>query len=447
MKKWPLFLLGSAAIVVIGCGGVGSGKHTTSTTTTTGNGDSIATVNLAGPGGVVPPPFVNIDYVTGQGRAQGDIVANIGPTNLIDANGNIATIPLPQYLNLLLNGYTQQIESLDITTNRNANSNFYTIFELIIPQIQILDDQNNVSQTITGPNGSYFVDHQFAAKIPAFPGRQTALNVYLDDAIIAVDPNTGNYTFNVNQFLNSNTTAGDPSVIGWLSDYVQFDISHMAAANRPLLADGVTPASWVFFSGEDQRYGASPPISGSSTQGFTVYTPVGTLTGTIQGPNQIANYGSYTLRVPDPRDLSNKAKITALQGIYRPVAQVMNNLGTFEVITFPHAGDDQSQDMIMMVRDANGNITNMYFGIVNLGSTVLGGGAGDIPADSFAVYPIANLATGDISGQITGTVSAFSDSSGATTTVPQNARAGRYSMSGTLPAGFRTSGRFIVFRA
>ncbi len=105
----------------------------------------------------------------------------------------------------------------------------------------------------------------FSANIGLLPGRQTTLQVFLNDGSINLDQNSGNYLFFRQVFLSNNTTSNNPNVQGFLSDYIQFDISHVA--NPPqLLTQGTLapagPASFVYLGGEDTFYGASGAATG-----------------------------------------------------------------------------------------------------------------------------------------------------------------------------------------
>jgi len=456
LKKWPIFLAG-AAIVIVGCGG-GGGKGTLGATTTAvaTAGDSIATVNLPTSVGLL-----YVYYLTGQGRALGDVSANFAsaalkgpgvPTSMLDTG---LTDPLPKPINAQLNQYSMNAQIIDQVGI--VNSAYFNTFDFNIRSLQVQDSNGNLGSEITGPNGTYFLNPtngaqtviagtggEFSANIGIFPGRQTTVQIFVNDASIFNGAN--GYQFDRNIFLGNNTVAGNPDIQGFLSDYVMFDITHVASPPNVHTDNvgGTVPATRVYLGGEDAHYGASTSTYGGP---FCVFTPNNVAQiGTFRGPDTlpppptglsippITQGGTYTLRDPDPRDITGGSLITSLQGIWRPVDSVISNLGTFEVITMPHTGDDNNQDMVVIVRDANHNITNMYFGLV------------DLTGLTFTVYPIANIETGAVSGAITGTVSRLVDGTGAATSVPANVRFGRYSFSGTLPTGFKTTGKFLVFR-
>jgi hypothetical protein len=395
------------------------------------------TVNLS----QATPPIVFIDYLTGQGRAAGDVRADTPSCNLfegINSTGSEVRIPLPQPVYVLLDGYTQNMQAMDIVGLASPNSAFFQTIELVVPSVDVEDSSGNFGSPFTGPGGQFLVDFSMGSQIPAFPGRTTNVPIYLDDAEIWFD-GTG-YSFNTTLFVQNNTSPGNPYIQGLFSDYVMFDIS--SVANPPHLADpatnllSATPAKRVYFSGEDRRYASSPAVGTGPTTDFTIYTPGGNLTGLFSPPSANNPNGTYTVQEFDPRDLTNTAKITSWQGIWRPVTSMINNLTTFDVILFPHAADDNTQDMVVLVRNSAGSITNMYFGLA------------DLSGDTFAVYPIANMDYGTTVGELDGSFSALKDTNGGATTTPANVRAGTFTFTtGALPTGFQTTGQFVVYRA
>lgn len=445
--------------MIAGCGG-GGGRATT------GNGsganviagDSIATVNLQ-----TTDALLYVNYITGQGRAAGDITANMASAVLTGPGGTLQNQGFTN-LPIQLNQYSLNSQVMDLPL-AGVNSSYYNQFDLNVASIQIQNADGSLGTPLTGVAGSYFLNPTngaqdpaivpgsggaFSASVGLFPGRWTSIMVFLNDASINLDPTQSFYQFYRSIFLADNTQPNNTNIQGFLSDYIAFDISKVASRPHVFDVNGNNTglATQVFLSGEDQRYGASGPTpTGSASTPFTLYIPNttnGYFAGSIKGPNslpnpptggtQITQGGTYTLRDPDPRDITGGSQVTSLQGIFRPYTSVFNNLGTFEVITMPHTADDNNQDIVAMVRDANGNITNFYFGIA------------DLTGLTFTLYPIADIETGEVAGAITGTLNSLVDKNNANTTVPANVRFGRYSFTGSVPAGFKTTGRFLVYR-
>ncbi|MHB8637481.1 MAG: hypothetical protein ACYC96_13515 [Fimbriimonadaceae bacterium] len=455
MKKWPIFLAGTA-IAIVGCGG-GGGTPRPSVVVTTGatSGDSIATVNLPTTVGLL-----NVYYITGQGRAAGDLTANLASAVLKGPGAPTAQglfDPLPRVINVQLNQYSLNQQTMD--QPGITNSAFYNEFDLNVASLQVQNADGSLGPPITGPNGTFFINPTnggeqvvigsggaFQASVGVFPGRQTSIEVFLNDASINFDPTGSFYQFYRNIFLSNNTQVGNTNIQGFLSDYVMFDITNVASRPHVFDATGANTgfATRVYMGGEDSRYLASGPTYGGPITLYGPNTTNGYFAGTFKGPDTLPNPptglpaitqgGTYTLRDPDPRDITGGSQVTSLQGIWRPYTSVMNNLGTFEVIMMPHTGDDNNQDMVVLVRDANGNITNMYYGLA------------DLNALTFHVDPIANIETGSDANFIEGTLSGLVDVNNASTTLPANVRFGRYAFTGALPAGFKSTGRFLVFR-
>lgn len=431
MKKW-LFPVAAAAVVVIGCGGSGGGGGSTSTASglTAGNGYSIATANIPN-----TPAQVSITYLTGQGRGVGDTIAYIQIPTIIDAANNAeqpggVNIPGNGPTTVLdLNGGTlggtQNTQYLNVLDVPNGNSHQFSTYELIVNSLGTENADGSVS-TIAPAAGSnlFAIDEKFPAQIGAFPGRQTNVQVYLNDGMVTVANSVA--TLDRTGFLSTNTSTFNTNVSGYFSDYVMFDISHVASL--PKLTDG-TNASRVYFNGD--KIGASSATAGGL---FQVYTPSVTLTGVWTNPTSLASYGTYALKEVSPTDITQTITITSLQGTWKPYTSVINNPGGFEVMLMPHNADDNEQDVVAFVRDANGNILNLYFGIA------------DLTAKTFTIWSIDQVTTGGTANQLDGTFTSLLDVNGAATTVPANVRSGLYTIGGALPAGFKAAGRFFEYR-
>lgn len=432
MKKW-LIPISAAACVLAGCGG---GGGSSSTIAGVGNGDSIATANIPN-----TPGQIGVQILSGQGRAQGnigDLEGAVSTPKVLDSSGKAELPNLGQTINIDLtggnNGGTQNLQYLNIADIPNGNSHQFNTYELIVDSLgTIADSAGNIGWQagIAAGSSSYALDAQFNAQIGAFPGRQTTVQLFLNDGQISVNGNAG--AIDRNQFLLANTTTDNPNVQGFFSDFVQFDLSHVT--NLPTLSDGTTVGSKAYFNGD--KIGLSGATVGSL---FQVYTPSVTLTGTWANPTSITNFGTYALKeisptqVPIPTDPSLAITITSLQGTWKPATTAFNNLGTFEVLLFPHNVDDNQQDIVVFTANSSGQITSFYFGLV------------DLSAKTFAVFPIADVIDGSTSGEVDGTLTSLLDGSGNAVTAPASVRQGRYSFTGTLPTGFKATGRFVVYR-
>ncbi|HJP83442.1 MAG TPA: hypothetical protein VJ835_08045 [Fimbriimonadaceae bacterium] len=465
--------LAAASFVVVGCGGGGGG----------------------GGGGTVPPPptdgsFVKLpnnpgqvafSYLTGAGRAPGDMTAIIRRAVLTDNFGSVETILNPER-SLLLNGYTHQIINLSVPT---TSSRFFTTYTLEVKELRV--DNGSPFPDIFPSGGSQpLVQEDFPASIRVLPGRVTSVAVRLDDTMF--DINAGNPEDIFQRFvfedanLVENLVQGTPTLNGFLSDYVMFDLSGIPSGDRPELSNG-DPAGKVYFSGDFAALS-----EGGSSGRFEVLTALGFVDGTfapvLDLPSPGGNkprFGTYTLLQSDPRDDDpsdddfpgpDVHQINALEGTYYNLADVVGNLGDFEMITFPRSQerevfDAQSnqnvlrelseQDVILIERSGN-TITQIYFGQIDFGQN-----QGD--PTTIRAYPIGQIDTGDAFNEIEGTVSDFKSVNGtpinldvlsgaSRATAIQSIGSGTFTLQdgtdpvygGTLPASFPTTGRFLVFR-
>jgi hypothetical protein len=428
LKHWSL-LIAAVAAGLIGCAGSGGGCCDTGSTTgttsvTTGTTSSGMAVNLPN-----TPALVNIGFLTGQGRAPGDTFGVITNFSLEDSTGR--TDSTGNARRLLLRGYEFQIMPLNVDVGFN-NSRTFNFLDIDVDRLEI---DNGVGNPPTLLSPIFGIPYRAPSRVTAFTGRHTTVPIFLDDAMLyqTISPEILQpATFDRAQFDIINLAPEDPRILAFISDYVSFDISEMDPADRPLLGSG-TPASRVFFSGDG--YGISEAGNAGVFEALTLdeFSP---FEGRFKGPGVIAGQrtpGTYSLIQPDPSDLTGLAKITSLQGIWRPYTEVLSNVGSFEVLSFPNSNETGRQDVVAFAR-IGGRITNFYFGEANFEDGTLN------------LWPIRNIVDAAVDGEITGTVSNLRDRSGVVTTLPAAVRRGSFSLSGVLPAGFSNSGTFLVFR-
>ncbi|MFZ4507644.1 MAG: hypothetical protein ACOYON_08125 [Fimbriimonas sp.] len=439
MKRWTWVFATVSALAFVGCGGSGGGGTVGGGGGGTGTGRSVASVNLPD-----TPGLVQIGFSTGQGRAVGDTYAVMRRFSLTDNIGT-AEDRLSSTRKLLLKGYEFQLMPVNVPlgTAPSRTFNNYTLDILRVEQDNGGGSTTSYDFASGVPAGfpSRFapIPATIPSRITAFTGRTTTVPVFLDDAMLYLyndpsdDPDAGDVmSFDKDQFNAINLPVDDPRLLGFLSDYVRFDISNMAPELRPTLLGG-TAAGSVLFSGDGYA------ISESGSQGvynaltLDQFTPV---EGRFKGPTVIggqATPGTYTLIQSNPSDLAGLSRITSLQGTWREATDLIANLGNFEVITFPNSAENGRQDMIAIVRTA-GVITNFYFGEADLNN------------GNFRLYPIGNIVGASTTGELTGTITEFKDKNGAAVDLPNRVREGSYTFNGAVPTGFSTTGRFIVFR-
>lgn len=406
-----------------------------------GPGDSIAMVNL--PTTPSPAGRVNVAFLPLQGRVLETFTALIRQIEL--GTGSETFIePLATPISFVLNGSEVQQRSTSVPvpdgTTRLFDTFFLNIDTLVDdPSPGVPPDSDKVS---VGDADTPFVQElALPANIRVFPSRETTVPIFLNDAMIQVseDPQIPT-TFLPDIFQDRNHTP----IEGFLSDFLKIDISSMGA-KRPIMSNG-QPADAVYFSGD--RYAFS---AGGSKGYFELLTSdvASPTPGEFQNPVLIGTTqtpGIYRTLVPDPTDPSgNPAKITELLGIFRLLIDpqvagrsMLVNAGNFEVILMPRStGEDDMQILLIALDGAKA--TNLYWGDARIG------------AGSFVAYPVANLATGSAVGAIQGSLTGYLNVNGAPVTIGDpsdggKVRYGRYALGSGAPQGFKTTGRFVVYR-
>jgi hypothetical protein len=250
LNKWALLSF-AAALVIIGCGGSGGGgSH--SSTGTSGSGAPGTNLSITiGKTNAQGQIFGTADftYLTGQGRAPGDLTAIINYVQLQDQYGVVsqslgaqATLPLTQFT-------AQQLE-LDVPF-KGQNSRLFESYTQVFSQFLVSGES-----TPADPPAAL----TFPARIRVFPGRDTEIPIFLDDSMFVdtgSDPTNSAadliaYTYvspppspqtpvnsvfayrNLNPAL-ATATAPAGEMGSYLGDYVGFDISAMPTAKRPQL--------------------------------------------------------------------------------------------------------------------------------------------------------------------------------------------------------------------
>ncbi|HRK20596.1 MAG TPA: hypothetical protein PLX06_02225 [Fimbriimonadaceae bacterium] len=449
MRKWGL-LFAAAAAVMVGCDG-GSGSSGV------GGGGGGGGVTLSS---INPAIFSNssgafgrveVTYNTGQGRAPGSLTAVVDRLSLVDelfpigdSRNNVDTFLNPSR-NLGLDAYTSQSVMVNVPMSNlgfsgPVNGRFFDSFTLSFARF--LEEQFNGSlQTVTDNLGNVeTLDEVFGANILALAGRTNSLQVFIDDAMITADSN--GITFDRDLFEAVNLVddgSGNMILLGHIADYVVFDIS--SVASKPTMSNSV-PATRFWVSGDN--FALSGDV-GAGSEYMEVLTPLpppieGVFNPPVPLPGGIGP-GTYTLLQNDPVDISGLAKIAALRGTWRNYSDANTsqsaflNLGTFECFTFPQSLDQDKHDMVVVSRTAGGTITNLYFGQM------------DFDSNSFSIWPIAQVDDGDASNEVSGTISGLLDRNGGTPSTNRHVRSGTFTITGGgVPAGFASSGRFIVYR-
>jgi len=369
---------------------------------------------------------INFYYLTGQGRgarATGDLVANIHDVTIEDEFGSINSPGAGSGATFNLVSFQVASFRLDVPFT-GQNSRLFASYELRFDHFT----HEGVGDFLNPPADS----SSFTARIRAFPGRDTTVPIFLDDAMF--DTSGGNVVFDESRFIANNLSGSPLAIQSFLGDYVEFDLTGLPVADRPQLLTGDF-AGRFFISGDNYAMG-EPSSAGT----FEVLTEdAQRFTGTFGPEHTIGSYfpGTYTLYQADPSDINGIAKIISIAGGWKSSNHVLTNPGAFEVITFPTHQDNAHQEMVAATFDANGNATKLYFGFLNYDQ------------GKFELHPVKALTDPtDFTGVLTGTVANFTNASGGTTSAPNAIRFGQYAFdsSQTLPAGFLNNGTFVVFR-
>ena len=408
------------------------------------------------------------NFLSGQGRAPGDLYMNIQNLQVDDLTNHISPHNfLASPLAVHLAAYTINYGNIDPAMS-GFNSENYDQFDLI-PYTFAQEQTNGFVGLNPGDPGVYVPDpatlpQAIPVRLKAFPGRQETLTLFTDDSMFFINSTVVSFNYPQFQTINMPTTANlntSQKCVGFLSDFVQFDLSHVAAANLPkLMVSGKKATHW-YESGdnyamsddannsgtgnfEELTLNPSQPLDGSTAPGVNILPPNG------QIPTSAS--GTYDLRQADPTDLTGLSKITSLLGGWRPAtgggptaAQPLLNLSstTFDIIIFPNSDESYSEnepaDAIAIVHNGN-TITNLYAGF----AYYTGNGA-DKP--TVRLYPLPSFQSGSVTGEVDYQLSNFTGVGGASTTDEPSIRNGAFThTTGTLPSGFPNSGTFVVFR-
>ncbi len=398
-------------------------------------------------GGPVDPSYkgagaVDVNFLTGQGRDLGELLAIVNHVVLQDDLGPEDT-KLQAEVTLRLKGFQSQIVHLDVRPG-GRDSRLFQNYPLEVLRFE--QDNGGGFSTLPAATTDLSPDERgfpatFPARIRVFPGRDTSLPVFFDDSMVTIEQD-GQVYLNAPQFEAINMPANNPQLLAFISDYVMFDISGMADGDKPILSSG-DPAGRIYFSGDNiaisqgGQFSNPPGPDRGIFEALTldVNNPISGFYGPQQNLGTGSSPGTYSLVTPDPTDLTGTARITSLQGIWRPFSQVVSDSTGFVFLTMPTSDDNGDQDVVL-VQHSGDKVTNMYFGFA------------DLEAGTFRVYPIKDVVSGITAGELTGTVSSYVTASGTPTAVPHQVRIGAFTFDpgSSLPSGFPNTGAFLVFR-
>lgn len=421
MSKWLILL--AVLVAIVGCGGDNTGINTTGTT---GSTRTAPIVNLGDNGEI---QFV---VVSGQGRrAIGSNIAILKLVQFIDDEGEyVPTLDQSTFpeMKVQLDGYTVNARSFAVAVNPSQGFRFFNEFPLEINSIQQVTATG--TQTVTTLFPAYLTDTPFDLAMTVFSGRQTSVQINLDDAMVTVGQSGIDTVAFVdeNLFIDRNYDIRNDAIRGFMSDYVAFDLTNMPVDKRPTLGSAET-ADMVLFSGDGIAQSAGFATQGSFELLDPIHVEGGIITpGPILGGSQAP--GSYQIRETDPRDLLAIAQLTALQGPWKPFTSYLTNIGTYNMITFPNSDGDLDQQLVYWVMNSEGKITDLYQGVIRINASLNGG--------TFSMWPIEQVDDASVANEVDGTISGLQNISGVT-------KRGNWDVtSGNFP--YPKLGAFSVFR-
>lgn len=429
-------------VAVVGCGGGGGGSKGGSSTGTTGStvpGSSVS-INLPSSSGLLTTLFLS-----GAGRATGDLVATIRGFSVTDTEATINNSGAGEVaVDLNEFGSADSIMTVPFV---GENSRLFTNYMASFAKFSVVGS----TVDLAAPEAASFI-----SRIRVFPGRETTFQEFLENDMFNADnaTETTPVEFNTDLFASRNFSTGangtgTPALRSFINDYVSFDLTGLAAADRPLLSSG-SPATKFFISGDNYALGDSSMVFEILTETSDRYSGSYGLEGSSSTPlGNSYHPGTFTILRNNPSDPDpvSLAKILALAGSWRSSTEVLSGMGSYEMITFPTSDDNEHQELVFGQFNS-GQPVRLYFGVLNT----------DIPftdgsktyRGSFELHPVGTI--GDptnFEGTLEGGIDDFKSASGSTTANAASIRSGHYFFKSgtTFPAsGFPTSGTFVVFR-
>src|SRR5204863_4932047 len=126
--------------------------------------------------------------VSGQGRrAIGSNIAILKLVQFIDDAGNyVPTLDQSTFpeMKIQLDGYTVNARAFSVAVDPNEGSRFFNEFPFEIDSIQQITDTGPVTITTIVP--AFQTDTPFDLSLTVFSGRQSSLQINLDDAMVTV---------------------------------------------------------------------------------------------------------------------------------------------------------------------------------------------------------------------------------------------------------------------
>ena len=400
---------------------------------------------------------VEVSYLTGEGRVAGDTYLEITRQAIQNGDGrqNYQREDITP-LRLRLPGFQTLTTGINVPFGANVGEfNSQLLTQLVFdPNRALVETSTGTLAETPLPTASNAPDlpnnlqlpANLEARIRAFPGRTSLVQLRVSTAVFYADPTyatstypTG-YVFDRSQFatLNNSVTGTDPSgqntLASRLSDFVRFDLNGFDdPSDLPNIQNGfgdgeVSPngARYLYFSGDNVALS-----EGSPGGVFQELEPVTDQIMLGKWQTKKGDFpGTYSLTGPNPEDINGTAtRLVSLYGTFRDSTEVLSGGGTFEIVMFPNSGeqyDSNRRGDVVGIYRQGGVIKNLFYGGANLaqgkisllpvyylGVSPTYGEPGGDPV--FGKYPAASALPADADGDV-GTLSDYTDRNGGLTT-------------------------------
>ena len=337
-------------------------------------------------------------------------------------------VPALEPLAVVLDEYLVNTREIGVQFDGNTPTNEFTEFPFEVTKLQEITDTEGGARDLPGTAPVITVPAPFDVDMRVFPGRHTSLQFQLDQEMINYTDTTG-IVFDEDKFTLRNYDTRVNAIRGTFSDYVAFDISGMAAADRPLLSTGAR-ADRIYFSGDAIAVSSGINPSGA----FEMLDPVAVKGGTVRKGTQIGDRVTENTYSLEDRDPAN-TRVAAMTGIWKDYKTVVTSSGDVTMIAIPGNADGTTQQLIVY-RESGGRITGMWEGRAQYGV------AGDTTRGTFKLFPISTVTSAipDTANQTDGNLSNLIYTN-------EKVMRGDWDVTKTGASwSFGTSGGFAVFR-
>lgn len=502
-KKWAFMGAAALAAALAGCGGSHSSSSSSSSGSTSGGSGSIqsspATIQVE-----LPTPtqsLVYISFLTGAARqaVNGDKYVIVENALIEDTPDNVAAVRSSlSPLTMDLDQYQIQYATIDVpmeTAGYNVNSEMFdhftfNPFAFIDPASPVYGNTPPANEV---PPNPVIAETPFPCRLTVFPGRDSILPVYLTDPMFTYNQSTGQedptlatvgsqtpWLMQVVNEPSTNNPNTNGKMIGFLSDYIQFDIGSTAWKGVKVTLQGGTgkgnTATHFYMSGDnyaisDDTVGPTGDANSSNGGDFEEFTydPNNPLDGYMGQPNTpppagtntpfpTNNFpGTYNLLELNPQDLTGATQITSIYGRWRNIFSnnpplAVPGTSTFDLIVLPNSDESytlaEPADCVALVHSGT-KISNLYVGYCYFTGNPQTGSGTYYPGSAY-LYNLSDFQVGATASQVVYGLNAYLNSAAGATNYEPAIRSGSFTlMSGTPPTGFPQKGqigKFIVFR-